>query len=71
MNKNIDTKKIIISNPLKLDCGKEINNFPIAYETYGELNSEKSNAILVFHALTGDQYAVSYTHLTLPTTTLV
>ena len=56
MNKNIDTKKIIISNPLKLDCGKEINNFPIAYETYGKLNSEKSNAILVFHALTGDQY---------------
>ncbi len=56
MNKNIDTKKIIISNPLKLDCGKVINNFPIAYETYGELNSEKSNAILVFHALTGDQY---------------
>ena len=56
MNKNIDTKKIIISNPLKLDCGKEINNFPIAYETYGELNSERSNAILVFHALTGDQY---------------
>ena len=56
MNKNIDTKKIIISNSLKLDCGKEINNFPIAYETYGELNSEKSNAILVFHALTGDQY---------------
>ena len=56
MNKNIDTKKIIISNPLKLDCGKEINNFPIAYETYGKLNSKKSNAILVFHALTGDQY---------------
>ncbi|MDC3055337.1 homoserine O-acetyltransferase [Candidatus Pelagibacter sp.] len=56
MNKNISSKKIIISNPLKLDCGKEINNFPIAYETYGELNSEKSNAILVFHALTGDQY---------------
>ncbi len=56
MNKNVDTKKIIISNPLKLDCGKEINNFPIAYETYGVLNSKKSNAILVFHALTGDQY---------------
>ena len=56
MNKNLETKKIIISNPLKLDCGKEINNYPIAYETYGKLNSEKSNAILVFHALTGDQY---------------
>ena len=56
MNKNIDTKKVIISKHLKLDCGKEIYNFPIAYETYGKLNNEKSNAILVFHALTGDQY---------------
>ena len=56
MNKNLETKKIIISNPLKLDCGKEISNYPIAYKTYGKLNSEKSNAILIFHALTGDQY---------------
>ena len=54
---NIDNiKKIIIDKPLKLDCGKIINNFPIAYETYGSLNKEKDNAILVFHALTGDQF---------------
>ncbi len=64
MNKNIDTKKIIISNSIKLDCGKEIINFPIAYETYGKLNSEKSNAILVFHALTGDQYVSGKNPLT-------
>ncbi len=49
-------KKIIVTKPLKLDCGKTINNFPLAYETYGKLNKDKDNAILVFHALTGDQF---------------
>ena len=43
--------------PLKLDCGVELGPFSIAFQTYGELNSEKSNAILVGHALTGDQFA--------------
>ena len=57
MNKKIeDIKKISISKPLKLDCGKTVNNFPLAYETYGKLNENKDNAILVFHALTGDQF---------------
>ena len=42
--------------PLKLDCGVEIGPFSIAYQTYGKLNSEKSNGILVGHALTGDQF---------------
>ena len=50
-------KNIIIEEALKLDCGKEISNFPLAYETYGNLNEKKDNAILIFHALTGDQYA--------------
>ncbi len=50
-------KSIIIKNTLKLDCGKEISNFPLAYETYGNLNEKKDNAILIFHALTGDQFA--------------
>ena len=45
--------------PLKLDAGGELTPFTIAYETYGHLNEERSNAILVFHALTGDQYAAS------------
>ena len=56
MNKNKNIKNLIIKNPLKLDCGQTINNFPIAYETYGVLNEKKDNAILVFHALTGDQF---------------
>ena len=54
--KTEDIKKIIVSKPLKLDCGKTINYFPLAYETYGTLNENKDNAILVFHALTGDQF---------------
>ena len=49
-------KKIIVKKPLTLDCGKIINNYPIAYETYGTLNEKKDNAILAFHALTGDQF---------------
>jgi homoserine O-acetyltransferase/O-succinyltransferase len=45
--------------PLPLDCGQDLTPFDIAYETYGHLNAEKSNAILVCHALTGDQYVAS------------
>lgn len=45
--------------PLKLANGFEIKNFPLAYQTYGKLNAEKSNAILICHALTGDQYVAS------------
>ena len=42
--------------PLRLDCGAELHDFPVAYQTYGSLNRDKSNAVLVCHALTGDQF---------------
>ena len=42
--------------PLVLECGVSVSNIPIAYQTYGTLNAKKSNAILVCHALTADQY---------------
>ncbi len=61
-NKNI--KKLIINDSLKLDCGKTIKDFPLAYETYGALNKNKSNAILVFHALTGDQFVTNLNPVT-------
>ena len=64
MNIEKNIKKLIVNKPLRLDCGKTINNFPIAYETYGELNLKKDNAILVFHALTGDQYITGVNPLT-------
>jgi homoserine O-acetyltransferase len=44
--------------PLLLECGAEISNFPLAFQSWGELNAEKSNVILICHALTGDQYAL-------------
>ena len=44
--------------PLRLDAGVELTPFQIAYKTYGALNAERSNAILVCHALTGDQYLI-------------
>ena len=57
MNYKIENiKQISITKPLKLDCGQTIKDFPIAYETYGELNEKKNNAILIFHALSGDQF---------------
>lgn len=43
---------------LLLDCGKEIYDFPVGYQTYGTLNKAKNNAILVCHGLTGDQYLI-------------
>ena len=57
-------KTILIEKPLKLDCGKTINNFPLAYETYGSLNEKKDNAILVCHALTGDQFVTGLNPVT-------
>ncbi len=47
------------SEPLQLDCQQALAPFRTAYETYGVLNAQKSNAVLVCHALTGDQYVAS------------
>lgn len=47
------------SQPLALDCGRVLSPFTIAFKTYGTLNGAKSNAVLVCHALTGDQFAAS------------
>ena len=43
--------------PLKLDCGRSLSNLKIAYQTWGSLNEAKDNAVLVCHALSGDQFA--------------
>jgi homoserine O-acetyltransferase/O-succinyltransferase len=48
-----------LSTPLKLDSGATLTPVDIAYETYGALDADRSNAILICHALTGDQHVAS------------
>jgi len=52
-------KKACLLGPVKLDSGAKFAPVDFAYETYGTLNADKSNAILICHALTGDQYVAS------------
>src|ERR1700749_1309329 len=57
-----DVRQAVTFGPdkaLKLDCGRDLAPFPIAYMTYGRLNDAKSNAVLICHALTGDQFVAS------------
>lgn len=48
------------SEPFVLDSGLNISPVSLAYETYGELNDERSNAIMIFHALSGDAHVAGY-----------
>src|SRR5271168_3414119 len=50
-----------VTEPLVLESRAVLSAYHIGYQTYGSLNADKSNAILVCHALTGDQY-VANTH---------
>lgn len=50
--------------PLKLDCGLDLGPYQIAYTTYGKLNADRSNAVLVCHALTGDQHVANVNPIT-------
>ncbi len=51
--------RFLADEPLKLDSGAVLSPFQIAYQTYGTLNADASNAILVCHALTGDQHVAN------------
>jgi homoserine O-acetyltransferase len=46
--------------PLPLDCGRSLAAYDLVYETYGTLNHDQSNAILICHALSGDHHAAGY-----------
>ena len=48
-----------LPDDLPLDSGEALSGVEIAYETYGKLAEDKSNVVLVCHALTGDQYVAS------------
>jgi homoserine O-acetyltransferase len=56
-------KQFLDINQIALECGEILNNITVAYETYGKLNPQKDNAILLLHALTGDSHAAGkYSH---------
>src|SRR3954453_19900711 len=45
--------------PLMMDSGVALAPWQIAYQTYGTLNADRSNAVLICHALTGDQHVAN------------
>ena len=49
-------QSVTFAEGLTLDCGRRLNSLTVAYRCYGTLNAARSNAILICHALTGDQY---------------
>jgi homoserine O-acetyltransferase/O-succinyltransferase len=52
-------RQVKLLGPVRLESGVDFAPFDVAYETYGTLNADASNAILICHALTGDQYVAS------------
>src|SRR3954453_23213888 len=57
--RNSSVARFGAERPLKIDAGVELSPFQIAYKTYGTLNAERSNAVLICHALTGDHHVAS------------
>ncbi len=55
-------QKFQFEEPLELECGRILPRFELMVETYGELNADKSNAILICHALSGHHHAAGYHH---------
>ena len=56
----VSAEKILIDKPLKLACGVVLPSHELMVETYGTLNADKSNAILICHALSGSHHAAGY-----------
>lgn len=56
----VETKYYTFDEKIKLESGVEFSPITVAYETYGTLNKECDNVILIEHALTGDAHAMGY-----------
>lgn len=60
MRKSTTQTKIMPIGDFTFDSGETIPNVQIAYETYGTLNAEKDNTLVLYHALTGNQHAAGW-----------
>lgn len=56
----VTPKTMHFDQPLELVCGKVLKEYDLIYETYGQLNDNASNAILICHALSGDHHAAGF-----------
>ncbi len=56
----VTPQKMVFDEPLALDCGRTLPSYELVYETYGELNADRSNAVLICHALSGNHHAAGY-----------
>ncbi len=55
-------QSVTFTEPLSLASGRTLNEWQLVYETYGELNATRSNAVLICHALSGNHHAAGYHH---------
>lgn len=56
----VTPQKMEFDDAITLQCGRTLAHYEMVYETYGELNADGSNAVLICHALSGNQHAAGY-----------
>ena len=56
----VKPQHVHIDRVIALQCGRELPGYELVYETYGQLNAQRSNAILICHALSGDHHVAGY-----------
>jgi homoserine O-acetyltransferase len=56
----ITPQVVRFDEPFDLTCGRQLHGFELVYEVYGELNEQRSNAVLICHALSGNHHAAGF-----------
>ena len=59
----VETQTVHIDRPLHLECNQVLPSHDLVYETYGTLNADRTNAVLVCHALSGHHHAAGYNRM--------